>query len=190
MTALPLFLLIMSLLLAIPGGLLLRRNGSLSLIAAIALLIMATASAYTGWRLYQNPPSSPPNIIAPQPGSGRFHVTPPEDLAATLMAARGYPVLLEFHADWCPSCLRWQNEVFSRTDVQEALRPFILLKIDATQLTPEIQALLDQYRLPGLPAMLLFNRTGQELTDLRLLGEMSPDEFKSWLTTRLMPQLQ
>lgn len=193
MNILSIALLALSLLLAIPGGLLLRHTGMPSHLAAITLLLMATASAYTGVRLHQEsrPPTaeSIPTAITLTPGTGHFQVVPAATLEATLTAARGHPVMLEFHADWCPACIRWQRDVFSRADVQHALRPLVLLRIDASHPTPEVQAILNKYRLPGLPAMLLFDRTGQEQPDLRLLGEMSAEEFKVWLVTRLTPRL-
>lgn len=192
MTPVPIALLALSLLLAIPGALLLRHTSIRAQLGAIALLLAATASGYTGVRLHQDTrrtelPTAP--AITLTPGTGRFQTIPADSLAASLAASRGHPVMLEFHADWCPSCVRWQREVFSRDDVREALRPLILLQIDASRMTPEIQAILGQYQLPGLPAMLFFDRTGQEQTDLRLLGEMSADEFKAWLAPRLASRL-
>lgn len=192
MKILPIALLALTLLLVVPGILLLRRPALLPQLAGTVLMLTATASAYTGVRLHlENRHASAGVTALPAlaTGTGRFQTIPASSLPAALAAARGHPVMLEFHADWCPSCIRWQQEVFSRTDVQQSLHTFILLQIDASELTPEVQEILDQYRLPGLPAMLFFDRTGQEQTGLRLLGEMSAEEFKTWLATRLTPLL-
>lgn len=184
MKTLPIILLVLALLLAVPGVLLLRQTPIVRQIAGIALMLMATASGYTGGRLLLSPPS--PSFILKQP-DGHFQVIRPEELPAALALAKGRTVLLEFYADWCPSCIKWKQEVFSRKDVQEAMRPLVLLQIDASELTPATQATLAQYQLPGLPAILIFDSNGIEQKELRLLGEMPAEEFKSWIRFRLLP---
>ncbi|MBP7178358.1 MAG: thioredoxin family protein [Moraxellaceae bacterium] len=194
MNILPILLLALSLLLAVSGSLLLlRRPGVLPQSGALALLLLATAFGYTGahllWDAHHSSAMSVTDQAMPSFGTGRFTTIPAATLATTLAASRGHPVMLEFHADWCSSCIRWQQEVFSRADVQQVLQPLILIQIDASQMTPETQAVLDQYRLPGLPAMLFFDRAGKERPDLRLLGEMSAEEFKAWFATHITPLL-
>lgn len=187
MKTLPITLLVLALLLAVPGVLLLRQSLLLRQIAGVVLMLMATASGYTGGRLLlaSSPPPSP-SFILKQP-DGHFQVIRPEELPAALALAKGRTVMLEFYADWCPSCIKWKQEVFSRKDVQEAMRPLVLLQIDASELTPATQATLAQYELPGLPAILIFDRNGIEQRELRLLGEMPAEEFKSWIRSRLLP---
>ncbi|HCT42049.1 MAG TPA: hypothetical protein DF427_13050 [Moraxellaceae bacterium] len=186
MKTLPIILLVLALLLAVPGVLLLRQTPIVRQIAGIAFMLMATASGYTGRRLLLSPPPPSPSFILKQP-DGHFQVVRPEELPAALALAKGRTVLLEFYADWCPSCIKWKQEVFSRKDVQEAMRPLVLLQIDASELTPATQATLAQYQLPGLPAILIFDSNGIEQKELRLLGEMQPEEFKSWIRSRLQP---
>jgi thiol:disulfide interchange protein DsbD len=193
MNMLPITLLALSLLLVVPAGRLLRRQGMSAQLGAILLLLVATASAYTGIRLHQTSrlPSDtpPPALIPPTPGSGHFQDVTAATLAATLNAAQGHPVLLDFHADWCSGCMHWQRNVFNQPDVQQAMRHLVLLRIDVTRPTPEIQTILNQHQLPGLPALLFFDRAGQEQSDQRLLGEVSADEFKAILSAH-PPSLQ
>jgi thiol:disulfide interchange protein len=182
-----LLLITFSLLLAAPGLWLLLRRSSLSgITAASALLLLACASAYTGIRLWRE--AAAPIFVLNAP-AGHFQVITPTQLPAALASSRGRPVLLEFYADWCPSCVAWNTKVFNRPEVQAAMAPLVLLQINATELTPEVQQLLDQHGLPGLPAMLVFDRQGNEHTELRLLGEMSAPEFLQWLETRLLPSI-
>ncbi len=194
MNILPILLLALSLLLAVSGSLLLlRRPGVLPQSGALALLLLATACGYTGvhllWDAHHLETPSAVDQVVPPLGTGRFTTIPAAGLAAALTASRGHPVMLEFHADWCSSCIRWQQEVFSRADIQQVLQPLVLIQIDASQMSPETQAILDHYRLPGLPAMLFFDRAGKERPDLRLLGEMSAEEFKAWFATHITPLL-
>lgn len=182
----PLLFLAGALLLGLPGCWLLLRPTRPALAGAVILLALATALGYTGIRLWQDRPPPAPDFRLTAP-AGHFQTVAPAALPAALAASRGRPVLLEFYADWCPSCIIWKRDVFSRADVQATLAPVVLLQVDATELTPEVQALLDQYGLPGLPALLAFGRDGREQPALRLLGEMPAPEFIRWVETRFLP---
>ncbi|MDF2446141.1 MAG: dsbD [Moraxellaceae bacterium] len=185
-----LILLSLSLVLGVPGlWLLLRRSGRQSLAAGTLLLLTSTALGYIGGRLWLDTSTEPaPSFVRTTP-AGHFQVIMPAQLPAALTTANGQPVLLEFYADWCTSCLVWKKEVFSRSDVQGAMKPLVLLQVDATELTPDVQALLDQYGLAGLPALLVFDRSGRERPELRLLGEMPAADFIEWINAKLLPAM-
>lgn len=180
----PLLLAGAAILLALPGFLLLLRPGRLATGAAVALLLLATALGYAAVRA--RPAASVPDLRLTAP-AGQFQAISAAQLPAALAAARGRPVLLEFWAEWCPSCLKWKHEVFSRPDVQGALAPVVLLQVDATEMTPEVQALLDRHGLAGLPAILVYDREGREQPGLRLLGEMPAPAFIAWVQQKMLP---
>ncbi|WP_166266072.1 protein-disulfide reductase DsbD [Marinobacter caseinilyticus] len=92
-------------------------------------------------------------------------------------SANNQPVLLDFYADWCISCKVMERTVFSDPRVIAALEPVSLLQIDLTDNTPDQQAYLDRLGLFGPPALLFFQRDGQEAKSLRVLGEMDSEEF-------------
>lgn len=178
-------------LLALPGlWLLLRSSARYAILGASLLLLLATSSGYIGVRLLQTQykESSTP-AFALQNRPGHFQVIHPAELPAALAASRGRPVLLEFYADWCSSCVVWKNTVFNRADVQNAMSPLVLLQIDATEITPDVQTLLDQHQLNGLPAILVYDRQGREHPELRLLGEMPAPQFIDWIKVQLLPSL-
>lgn len=189
MKMLPATLLILCVLSTLPGLLLLRQQQLARQATGVALLLLATTSGYIGSRLLLTPHTAPAVRFVLKPADGHFQVIRPEQLPTALATARGRPVMLEFYASWCSSCVAWKKNVFSRTDVQQAMTPLVLLQIDASELTPPVQSLLDHYGLPGLPAILVFDRKGTEVTELRLLGEMPAEEFKSWIGTRLTSRL-
>lgn len=181
-----LLLLASALLPALPGLWLILRPARSAVLAGSVLLLLATSVGYAGvrqWRETAAPAAAP--SMAAQPG--RFQTVTPDALPSALAAAHGHPVLLEFYADWCPSCQTWKREVFPRTEVKAALAPVVLLQVDATDMTPKVQALLDRYGIVGLPALLAFDREGREQSGLRLLGEMKATDFVHWVNERLLP---
>jgi len=106
-------------------------------------------------------------------------VESPEQIRAMLVEAQNQnrPVVLDFYADWCISCKVMERTVFSDPQVVQALTPYTLLQIDLTENTPAQQALLNDLGLFGPPAILFYSRSGQELPNQRVLGEMDRDQF-------------
>jgi thiol:disulfide interchange protein len=166
--------------------LLLRRQTAAAWAGAAALALLATASGFMGWQLAHAPAPLPAFTLAP-PTPGQFQTIPPAALEQVLQSVRGHPVLLEFYADWCSSCLVWKNQVLNRPDVQTALTPFILLRIDATEMTADTQQALNRFDLAGLPALISFAADGRELKAMRILGEMPAAGFIRELQTRILP---
>lgn len=101
------------------------------------------------------------------------------ELAGKLAEARAthQPVLVDFYADWCTSCIAMDNEVFSHRKVQDAMQPFMLVRVDLSQNTAEDQALLQTYNVVAPPTVLFFNAAGQEVNSRRIVGEMSARDF-------------
>lgn len=184
-----LILIAIALIAALPGLCLLRSRARPALVSACLLLLLATGSGYIGLRLFMESHhhTTKPFVLVQQ--AGHFQIITPAELPAALKASHGRPVLLEFYANWCPSCIVWKDTVFNRTDVQTAMSPLVLLQIDASNMTPDIQQLLDDHQLAGLPAILVYDKQGQEQPRLRLLGEMPAADFIRWLEQSLLPLL-
>lgn len=91
-------------------------------------------------------------------------------------------VMLDFYADWCNSCVMMDRTIFSREDVQNALKNIKMLRADVTQNNAFDHALLKRFHLVGPPGIIFFNAEGQELTSSRIVGEVSADEFLAQLT--------
>jgi thiol:disulfide interchange protein DsbD len=89
----------------------------------------------------------------------------------------GKPLLLDFYADWCISCKEMEIKTFQNGAVAKKMQDFILVQADVTSNTAAHQALLKRYGLFGPPGILLFNPAGEEQTNQRVVGFMSPDRF-------------
>jgi thiol:disulfide interchange protein DsbD len=115
----------------------------------------------------------------------------PAALAAALQEAKsaGMPVLVDFYADWCISCKVIEREVLPAESVRSQLDHFRLIRFDMTESNAAQRALLDSYKLFGPPAILLFSGTGQEWSDLRVVGETTAAELATQLTAALERQI-
>jgi thiol:disulfide interchange protein DsbD len=82
------------------------------------------------------------------------------------------PVLVDWYADWCISCKVIEHEVLPDPKIVSGLKGFRLIRFDMTDSSDEQRALLDQYKLFGPPALLFFAKDGNELTNVRVVGEI------------------
>lgn len=115
-------------------------------------------------------------------------VTNAMELKAAMIksVAEQKPLILDFYADWCESCLAMDEAVFGSPRVQQALRPFTLVRVDLTANTEETTAIMKAYGVIAPPTLLFFNAQGQELSAYRLVGEVGEIEFLNRLP-RFLP---
>ena len=92
------------------------------------------------------------------------------------------PVVLDFYADWCESCVIMDKRVFRQADVKQALTHYILLRADLSNNTVEDEVLLKLFNVVAPPTVLFFNANGEELASQRIVGEISATEFLQRLT--------
>ncbi len=69
------------------------------------------------------------------------------------------------------------HDTFSSPVVAQALKPVMLLQADITSNDENAQALLKRFALFGPPSVLFFNRQGQEVRALRVMGSMNAEQF-------------
>jgi thiol:disulfide interchange protein DsbD len=86
------------------------------------------------------------------------------------------PILIDFWATWCVSCIEFDKITFKDKDVLEALSKYTLLKIDVTKNREEDKELMKKFNLFGPPAM-IFYKNGKEQKEKRVIGFKEPKEF-------------
>lgn len=159
----------------------------LAQLIGLALLTYALAA---GWGALQGatdplrPLQSYPAAAPQSAAAGAWRtLSDPQQLKEALAQAQAnnQPLLLDWYADWCVSCKVLERDVFSAPQVQSELKHWQLVRLDITDNRPEQRALLDQYRLFGPPAILLFNAAGQELKAARIIGEIKAEAFAKHL---------
>lgn len=94
------------------------------------------------------------------------------DLDREIGGSAGRLVVLDLYADWCISCKIMERSVFPTPEVAPLLARFHMTRVDLTANTEEHQALLAKFGLFGPPSLVFFNSAGQELTAVRLQGEV------------------
>lgn len=158
-------------------------------IAGLALLVYALA-AWVGALQGATDPLKPlgqlqaGNLSTSSAKSGAWQtLTSPAELDAALAQAKaaGQPLLLDWYADWCISCKVIEREVFGNADVGSKLAGWRLVRFDITESNAAQRALLDRYKLFGPPAIQLFAGNGEELQDLRVVGEIEAPAFAARL---------
>ncbi|MBN1379151.1 MAG: protein-disulfide reductase DsbD [Gammaproteobacteria bacterium] len=87
------------------------------------------------------------------------------------------PVMLDLYADWCISCKEMEAFTFTDTNVQASLKPFILIQADVTANDDEDKALLKKLGVFGPPAIVFYDRDGNEIEGTRVVGYMKAKDF-------------
>ena len=108
-----------------------------------------------------------------------------EDLESAVRAAAGKPVMLDFYADWCVSCKEMERDTFSAAIVQSRLSGMVTLQADVTQNLDAHKVLLKRFDLFGPPGIVFFDRRGEEVKGLRVVGFQPAERFVATLDTVL-----
>lgn len=99
----------------------------------------------------------------------------------------GLPVLVLFTGtDWCPYCVKLENEVFSKKEFKEfANKKLVLLKFDfepgGKGENRESSALAKEFGVSGFPTYFLVDAKGAKLGKGGYSSGISPEKFASWV---------
>jgi thiol:disulfide interchange protein DsbD len=87
------------------------------------------------------------------------------------------PIMLDFYADWCESCVSMEKKVFNNKAVVNALSPFTILRIDLTANTSIDEMMMKYFNVIAPPTVLFFDEQGKEVNSKRIVGEVDANEF-------------
>ncbi|WP_223825488.1 protein-disulfide reductase DsbD [Halopseudomonas salina] len=163
-----------------------------SRLAHIIALLAAiySAVALTGALVGGSDPLRPlePLTATDRQGSARapgFFTTVRDQSGINAQLARavdlGSPAVIELYADWCISCKVIERQVLNDSDVREELEPYVRIKLDLTDNTPDQRQWLTEKGLFGPPAFVFYAADGGERGDLRIQGEIDREGFLNHL---------
>ena len=171
------------LLVGLSAGSLLPRTGpwmtAVKALFGVLMLGMALWVARPAWPYVQTQWLGQASVSSHQSVLPFERVRSVAELEAALARARAEskPVMLDFYADWCTSCIEMERETFSDPLVQDRLRDVVLLQADVTLNSAEDRALLQRFQLFGPPGLIFFDPQGRELSEARVIGFQAPPAF-------------
>jgi len=152
--------------------------GVISLLAGVALLI----GVLSGSRDLLQPLSGLRGAAAPAAQPVLFQrVSDLSQLEGAIARAAGKPVMLDFYADWCVTCKEMEAFTFTDPAVRKRLDGMVTLQADVTANLDAHKALLKRYALFGPPGIVFFDRQGNEIKGLRVIGFQPADKFAAIL---------
>jgi thiol:disulfide interchange protein DsbD len=94
-----------------------------------------------------------------------------------LAKAKNKPVIVDFYADWCASCVAMDRDVFGIQLVKQTLKNYTLIRADLSDNTQADEELLKKFKIIAPPTILFFDKNGLELSGQRIVGEINAKEF-------------
>lgn len=107
----------------------------------------------------------------------QFERVDSEQALDAILASSDRPVMLDFYADWCVSCIEMEKFTFSNPQVAAAMGQFRLLQADVTANNAADRALLKRFNLFGPPGIMFFDANGRLLDNERVVGFMKANAF-------------
>lgn len=86
-------------------------------------------------------------------------------------------VMVDLYADWCIECKIMAKGLFMEPEVQQALEPFVSIKLDITEFNEFHKSFLEEKGVFGPPAILFYGLDGNEIKEARILGEIQTAAF-------------
>ncbi len=124
----------------------------------------------------------PITIASTQPTFKVVKDMPQLEQALQLAKQHNKPVLLDFYADWCVSCVIMDRSVFTQPEIKKALENFVLLRADVTQDNAFDQALLQRYQIVAPPTIVFITGQGAVLPKHSIIGEVDTKQFLGDIT--------
>lgn len=155
------------------------KKGQLQWLYAILLLIVTPFVAYNQYQHIQNRTLQSSNHMT------EWHIaTTAADFEKILAAApTDRAIVVDVYADWCVACQPIEHRILKSPEVQAALAPYYLIKLDLSHYDQSHEALLKQWNILGPPTYLFLSPEQKEIRALRLTGAFSQQELLQQLAS-------
>lgn len=167
----------------VTGGKLFLKAGSWMVAVRYFLGVLMLVVAV--WLLFRVVPPFVTDIMFQQiTKSDIFKViTTPEELQKIIAQAikENKPVMLDYYADWCPSCKEMDGATFTNPDVRKALKSFVAVRVDITKNDANSEALRKKYNVFLPPYIVFLDNKGSEIKKAAIAGEVSPKDLLAQL---------
>lgn len=154
------------------------KKGQLQWLYALLLIIAIPFLAFNQYQHIQNLSAVQADKLA------EWHVaTTAADFERILAnAPKDRQIVIDVYADWCVACQPIEHRILKDVEVQQALAPYYLIKLDLSHYDASHQALLNQWDILGPPTYLFLDLQQQEIRALRLTGAFKKSELLQQLT--------
>ncbi len=95
------------------------------------------------------------------------------------------PVFMDFYADWCAPCKEMDHTTFKDPAVVELSKKFRMIKVDCTAPDATTRAFMEKFGVTGMPTLIFLRPDGKELTRLRFVGYLGPEDFARYMRQAL-----
>ncbi len=153
-----------------------KGAGIICLIAGICIFVGGLAGATDPLRPFETVISGKQSLS--RVSNANFVSVASSEELDSYLGTTDQVVMLDFYADWCTSCKEMERSTFSAPPIHEKMNQMLLLKADVTENTSDHKALLKRFGLFGPPGILFFDKNGNEIKGLKVIGYMSPEDFE------------
>lgn len=101
----------------------------------------------------------------------------------SLAQSTNQPILLDFYADWCASCVSMDKNVFETDSIKHSLNHFVLIRADLTANSAADEEIMKHFEVIAPPTVIFFNNAGKEVASHRIVGEVNAKEFITRLSS-------
>ncbi|OTH00011.1 protein-disulfide reductase DsbD [Acinetobacter sp. ANC 4973] len=139
----------------------------------VALLMVIPYLAYSQYQQSQR------FFVEQSTTQATWHIakTAAEFQALLAHAPSNQAIIIDVYADWCIACQPIEHRVLKAAQVQQAIAPYFLIKLDLSAYDATHQALLNQWDILGPPTYLFLDPKQQEIRGLRLTGAFTEAEL-------------
>ena len=141
------------------------------------IMVLAAGLAVGGLAFFLSASAEPKPPSPNGSPAGIVWLTNEAEARARSEAARK-PLLIDFGAAWCASCVELEKRTYPDPEVRAKIAAdFIALKVDCTEETPENRALQKKYGVQALPLVTFVDPRGHQLVEPRIEGFLKPKAF-------------